>query len=56
MVYDAFGGRVYANYLWTTNPQGRTKCEIDIPGKPVENCNSGEEFDALTEKYFGVER
>lgn len=56
MVYDAFGGRVYANYSWAKNAQAKTKCEIDIPGKPVENCTSGEEFDALTEKYFGVAR
>jgi hypothetical protein len=54
MVTDALGGRVYANYLWTTNPQAITTCEIDIPGKPVENCNSGDDFDELTEKYFGV--
>ena len=56
LVYDAFRGRVYAIYSWSTNPQAGTTCEIDIPAKPVETCNSGEEFDALTGKYFGVAR
>lgn len=60
VVYDAFGGRVYAEYLWT-NPHNKkfwevspTECEIQIPGKPDETCKSATEFDDLTEKYFGV--
>ena len=60
MVYDAFGGRVYANYMWIDSQNKKyregtpSKCELDIPGKPVEECKSLEQFDALTEKYFGV--
>lgn len=60
VVYDAFGGRVYANYMWI-NAQNKkfwevppSECEIHIPDKPVKKCNSAEEFDQLTEKYFGV--
>jgi hypothetical protein len=60
VVYDAFGGRVYANYLWV-NPQNKkywgvspSTCEIHIPGKPDETCKTDTEFDELTEKYFGV--
>ena len=62
VVYDAFGGRVYAKYLWT-NPHNKrfwevspSECEIHIPGKPDETCRSAKEFDELTEKYFGVAR
>lgn len=60
VVYDAFGGRIYANYVWVNSQNKKywevspSICEIHIPGKPVEDCNSAEEFDALTEKYFGV--
>ena len=60
VVYDAFGGRMYANYMWT-NPHNKkgwdappTQCEIHIPDKPDETCKTAEEFDDLTEKYFGV--
>jgi hypothetical protein len=59
-VYDAFGGRVFASYVWV-NPQGKTfwevspsECTIHIPGKPDEKCKTDTEFDELTEKYFGV--
>lgn len=60
VVYDAFGGRVYATYIWV-NPLKKkfyevppSECEINIPGKPLEKCNSSEEFNELAEKYFGV--
>ena len=56
VVYDAFGGREYGNYTWMYSEVAPTTCEIRIPGKPVEKCNSPEEFDRLTEKYFGVAR
>ncbi len=60
VVYDAFGGRVYANYIWVNSQNKKywgvspSTCEIDIPGKPAEKCTSAEEFNELTEKYFGV--
>jgi hypothetical protein len=60
VVYDAFGGRVYANYAWINSQNKKywevspMTCEIHIPGKPDENCKTDAEFDALTEKYFGV--
>ncbi len=62
VVYDAFGGRVFASYVWV-NPQGKqfwevspSECDIEIPGKPDEKCTTDTQFDELTEKYFGVTR
>lgn len=59
-ITDAFEGRVYATYLWS-NPKGKkywevapTMCEIYLPAKDVITCSSSNEFDSLTEKYFGV--
>jgi hypothetical protein len=60
VVYDAFGGRVYANYVWINSQNKKawevspSACEIHIPGKPDEICKTDTEFDELTEKYFGV--
>lgn len=60
VVYDAFGGRIYASYMWINSQNKKywevapSTCEIHIPGKPVEKCSSAEEFNELTEKYFGV--
>lgn len=46
VVYDAFGGRVYANYVWI-NSQNKeywgvspSTCEIHVPGKPDETCKT----------------
>jgi hypothetical protein len=60
VVYDAFGGRIYASYMWINSQNKKywevppSTCEIHIPGKPVEKCKTAAEFDELTEKYFGV--
>ncbi|HZY72456.1 MAG TPA: hypothetical protein VFE22_05045 [Edaphobacter sp.] len=60
VVYDAFSGRIYANYTWINFQNKKywevspSLCEIHIPGKPIEKCNSAEQFNELTEKYFGV--
>lgn len=60
VVYDAFGGRVYATYIWINSQNKKywevspTECDIDIPGKPEKKCATDTEFDELTEKYFGV--
>jgi hypothetical protein len=60
VVFDAFGGRVYANYMWINSQNKKfwevspSMCEIHIPGKPDEACKSAEEFDQLADKYFGV--
>lgn len=60
VIYDAFGGRVYATYIWV-NPLKRkfwevppSECDVEIPGKPEEQCTSTDAFNQLTEKYFGV--
>jgi hypothetical protein len=60
VVYDAFGGRIYANYMWINSQNKKfwevppSTCEIHIPGKPDEICKTATEFDELTAKYFGV--
>lgn len=60
VVYDAFGGRVYASYIWINSQNKKywevspSECDIDIPGKLEEKCTTDTEFDELTEKYFGV--
>lgn len=60
VVLDAFGGRIYAEYVWAKSPKKKISdtptamCEVYIPGKPKQTCKSVAEFDALTEKYFGV--
>lgn len=60
IVYDAFGGRIFAAYSWV-NSQGKkfwevapSQCEITIPGKPAEECKVDTQFDELVDKYFGV--
>ena len=60
VVYDAFGGRIYANFMWINSRNkpafevAPSQCEIHIPGRPDQACKTAEEFDELTEKYFGV--
>lgn len=57
MVLDAFEGREYATYVGPDSKNGITKpqqCQILIPGKPAQECQSVDEFDGLIEKYFGV--
>jgi len=60
VVYDAFGGRVFASYIWVNGQNKKfwevspSECDIEIPGKPEEKCTSDTEFDELTDKYFGV--
>jgi hypothetical protein len=53
-VSDAFGGRLYAIWASSQDKKARELCEIYIPSKPVQKCNSIEDFNELTEKYFGV--
>ena len=60
IITDAFEGRIYATYIWS-NP-GRKKywevapmdCQVNVPGKDSVKCTSMDEFDSLTEKYFGI--
>jgi hypothetical protein len=60
IITDAFEGRVYADYFWI-NPHGKkywevapSDCQVSIPAKDTIKCNSSDEFDSLTEKYFGT--
>lgn len=59
-VSDAFGGRIYANYMWINSQNKQSSevppvtCEIHIPGKPDETCNTEEEFNKLVDRYFDV--
>jgi hypothetical protein len=57
MVLDAFEGREYATYVGPDSKNGIVKsqqCQIFIPGKHTQDCQSIDEFDGLVEKYFGV--
>lgn len=60
VIYDAFGGREFASYSWIYDKNklpsevSPMECAIHVPGKPEEKCKTREEFDELTEKYFGV--
>lgn len=62
VVYDAFGGRVYANYMWIKSQNKKfwevapSQCEIHLLSKPDETCRTADEFDELTDKYFGVSK
>jgi hypothetical protein len=31
-------------------------CEITSPGHPIEWCKTGDEFEDLVQKYFGIGR
>jgi len=54
-VFDAFGGRAYATYIWDgSNGDVPTTCKILIPDKPVQLCKSTTEFNELVERYFGA--
>ena len=59
-VFDAFENTSYANYVWTSD---KTKkywqvkpawCTVSPPGLPDVICKSGDEFNDLVEKYFGL--
>jgi hypothetical protein len=57
-ILDAFEGRVYASYVGSAEnslakPQ---ECQIHIPGKDTQVCQSGVEYDSLVEKNFGVSK
>ncbi len=59
-VLDAFERRIFANYGWS-NPQHRPAsevtpliCEVHPPNQDKITCGSGDEFNALAEKWFGV--
>lgn len=62
VVYDAFEGRVYGNYVWI-NPQGKKGsevapmlCSVKPRGQEEITCKSSQQFDDLVEKKFGVGR
>jgi hypothetical protein len=53
-VWDAFEGRGYASYI-KVGPDVMD-CEITRPGHPIEWCKTGDEFEDLVQKYFGIGR
>jgi hypothetical protein len=63
VVWDAFEGRVYANFL-SINLNGAKadylvepmECSIKVPGQKEQSCKTTEEFEELVEKNFGVAR
>jgi hypothetical protein len=62
VVYDAFEGRVYANYVWTNSQQKKywevapAECSVKPREQPEIVCRSSEEFDELVDKNFGISR
>ncbi len=62
VVYDAFEGRVYANYLWMNRlKEGKkywqikpTECSVKPQGQGELDCVTSEEFEKLVDKYFGI--
>jgi hypothetical protein len=53
-VWDAFEGRGYASYIEVGHDV--MDCEITRPGHPIEWCKTGDEFEDLVQKYFGIGR
>jgi hypothetical protein len=62
VVYDAFEGRGYANYLWHTDKvkkyweQPPMACSVKPRGQPEILCKSSDEFNELIDKHFGIGR
>jgi hypothetical protein len=60
IVYDAFEGRVYANYLWMSEKGKKfwevapMECNVKPRGQDEITCKSSEEFDRLVDKHFGI--
>jgi hypothetical protein len=62
VVYDAFEGRMYANYVWI-NTQNKKYwevppmiCSVKPRGGDEIICHSSDEFETLIDKYFGIGR
>lgn len=60
LVYDAFEGRVYANYPWFSQ-DGRKywevapmECSVKPRGQDEISCKSSDEFERLVDKHFGI--
>ena len=62
VVYDAYEGRVYANYMWINSQKkkywevGPMECDVKPRGQPEITCKSSNEFEELIDKYFGIGR
>jgi len=63
VVWDAFEGRVYANYSMINLYGAKSdfavapmECSIKVPGQKEQTCKSSDEFEELVEKHFGVAR
>jgi hypothetical protein len=62
VVYDAFEGRVYANYMWINSQKKKywevapMECDVKPRGQPEIVCKSSDEFEELIDKYFGIGR
>jgi hypothetical protein len=62
VVYDAFEGRVYANYIWINTENKKywevppTECSVKPRGGDEIICRSSDEFETLIDKHFGIGR
>jgi hypothetical protein len=60
VVYDAFEGRVYADYLWISDKVKKfwevppMSCSVKPRGQDEITCKSSAEFDRLVDKHFGI--
>ena len=60
VVYDAFEGRGYANYLWISDKAKKfwevapVTCSVKPRGQDEITCKSSDEFDRLVDKHFGI--
>lgn len=62
VVYDAFEGRVYANYIFINSQKkydwevAPAECDVKPRGQAEITCKSSDEFEELIDKYFGIGR
>jgi len=60
VVYDAFEGRVYANYLWFSQKNKKfwevapMECSVKPRGQDEMACKSSQEFEHVVDKHFGI--
>jgi hypothetical protein len=57
-LYDAFEGKEYASYIWSTQKDKKfwevppLRCKITLPSGQEKTCHSTEEFDELVKQYM----
>jgi len=55
---DAFEGKVYGNYIWSTQKGKKywevppLECKVTLPSGEEKACHSSDEFDELVKQYM----